>query len=49
MPLAAAAIGLVLWAVGVPYGSSVWAQEADMPWLVRIPLMRAALSQRVPA
>jgi hypothetical protein len=49
LKLAAAAAGLVLWAVGLPSGDQVPTGAADLPWLVRIPLLRAAVSQRVPA
>lgn len=49
MPLAAAAVGLALWAARVQDGHSVNAEETDLPWLVRIPLIRVAVSVRVPA
>jgi hypothetical protein len=47
--LVRAAVGMVLWAAGVPVGDTVSPREVNDPWLVRVPLLRAALSARVPA
>jgi hypothetical protein len=44
--LAMAAVGLVLWTVGVPADHEVSADEENMPWLVRIPLLRVAVANR---
>jgi hypothetical protein len=44
--LADAATGLALWAAAVPEGEPVTADERDLPWLVRIPLLRVAVAAR---
>ena len=49
MALARAAVGLVLWAANVPRGHTLSPREVNEPWLVRVPLMRVAISARVPA
>ena len=47
--LVSAAIGLVLWMAQVPEGQVPNANERDLPWLVRVPLLRVSAAALVTA